>query len=279
MLDAQTRLLPRAAELARLHAAELPQKDELCGAFQTLLTLRLAGIAEAAGEPLDQDTVGQAAGSVLGPEGYDDDLPPGEAGRKDYRLQHPRVAAELAGTSAGGLVRAVAELSAGRRVAVGVTGPWTVDTLAYLLETAQAETDAALVLNVGTRFFWGSRPSVAELLAYLESGDDAAGPEPEWAVGHFVGCLGVVRGARGTLAIISDTYDTLGLHGVHLQPIERVAAALRREGMTPGGALLMLPGARRDAISSTLARGGLELGVWDNGSLDARQPAAADAPR
>jgi hypothetical protein len=79
--------------------------------------------------------------------------------------------------------------------------------------------------------------------------------------------------------IISDTYATLGLRGVHLQPIERVAAALRREGMTPGGALLMLPGARRDAVSSTLRGAGLELGVWDNGSRDARQPVAADAPR
>ena len=75
--------------------------------------------------------------------------------------------------------------------------------------------------------------------------------------------------------IITDTYATLGLHGVHLQPIERVAAALGREGMTPGGALLMLPGDRRDAVSSSLTRAGLELGVWDNGSLDHRQPAAA----
>jgi hypothetical protein len=279
MLGAETRLLPHAAELARLHAEELPQKDELCGAFNTLLTLRLAGIREAEGEPLDQDVVGRVAGSVLGPEGYDEDLPPGEAGRKDYRLDHPRAAPELAGTSAGGLVRAVAELSAGRRVALGLTGPWTVETVAALLATALAEKDAALVLNVGTRFFWGSRPSLAELLAYLESGDDAAGPDPDWAVGHFVGCLGVVRGSRGTLLLISDTYRSLGLHGVHLQPIERVAAALRRDGMTPGGALLMLPGDRRDAVSSTLLGAGLELGVWDNGSLDHRQPGAADAPR
>jgi hypothetical protein len=276
MLGAETRLLPRAAELARLHAEELPQKDELCGAFSTLLTLRLAGIRRDADGELDQDAVGRAAGSVLGPEGYDEDLPPGEPGRKDYRLEHPRAAAEIAGTSAGGLVRAVAELSAGRRVALGVTGPWTGEALGRLLETALAEKDAALVLNVGTRFFWGSRPSVAELLAYLESGDAAGGPPPDWAVGHFVGCLGVVRGTRGTLLVISDTYDTLGLHGVHLQPIERVAAALAREGMTPGGALLMLPGDRRDAIANSLTRGGLELGVWDNGSLDARQ---AEAPR
>jgi hypothetical protein len=275
MLGAETRLLPQAAELARLHAQELPQKDELCGAFGTLLTLRLAGIVEADGEPLDQDAVGRAAGSVLGPEGYDEDLPPGEPGRKDYRLAHPRAAAEIAGTSAGGLVRAVAELSAGRRVAVGITGPWNAETLARLLEIAGAEKDAALVLNVGTRWLWGSRPALSQLLGYLETGDSDRGPEPDWAVGHFVGCLGVVRGARGTLLLISDTYDTLGLHGVHLQPIERVAAALRREGMTPGGVLLMLPGDRRDAISSSLTRAGLELGVWDNGSLDARQPSAA----
>ncbi len=130
------------------------------------------------------------------------------------------------------------------------------------------------MLNVGTRFFWGSRPTVAELLRYLETGDDATGPAPDWSVGHFVGCLGTLHGARGTLAIITDTYETLGLRGVHLQPIERVAAALRREGMTPGGALLMLPGARRDAVASTLRRAGLELGVWDNGSIDTRQPAA-----
>ncbi len=278
MLGAETRLLPRAAELARLHAEELPQKDELCGAFSTLLTLRLAGIGRDGAEPFDQDTVGRAAGSVLGPEGYDEDLPPGEAGRKDYRLDHPRAAAEIAGTAAGGLVRAVAELSAGRRAAVGLTGPWTAATLLHLLETALAEKDAALVLNVGTRFFWGSRPPLADLIAYLETGDAASGPPPDWDVGHFVGCLGLLHGARGRLLIITDTYESLGLHGVHLQPLERVADALRREGMTPGGALLMLPGDRRDAVSHTLVRGGLDLGVWDNGSLDARQP-APDAPR
>jgi hypothetical protein len=274
MLGAETRLLPGAAELARLHAEELPQKDELCGAFNTLLTLRLAGIELPEAAVLDQDTVGQAAGSALAPEGSDEELPRGEHGRTDYRLEHPRAAAEVAGTSAGGLVRAVAELSAGRRVAVAVRGPWTVDTVSRLLELAQGEPDAALVLNVGTRFFWGSRPTVAELLRYLETGDDGEGPGPDWAVGHFVGCLGTLHGARGTLAIITDTYETLGLRGVHLQPLERVAAALRREGMAPGGVLLMLPGARRDAVASTLRRDGLELGVWDNGSIDTRQPAA-----
>ena len=93
MLGAETRLLPRAAELARLHAEELPQKDELCGAFARCSRFASQASAAADGGPFDQDTVGHAAGSVLGPEGYDDDLPPGEHGRKDYRLEHPRAAA------------------------------------------------------------------------------------------------------------------------------------------------------------------------------------------
>jgi hypothetical protein len=274
MFGAETRLLPGASELARLHAAELPQKDDLCGAFNTLLALRLAHVKGRDGLELDQDDVGLAAGSTLGPVGYVDELPPGERGRKDYRLEHPRAAAEIAGTSAGGLVRAVDELSAGSRVAIPTIGPWTAASVRALLEIAGAEPDAALVLNVGTRYLWGSRPSVAVLGAYLETGDDGAGPAPDWAVGHFVGCLGCLQGARGTLAIITDTYETLGLHGVHLQPVERLASALERKDMSPGGALVIVPAARRSPVSQALAAAVLELGIWDNGSVDVREAAA-----
>ena len=95
--EAEARLLPRAAELARLHAEELPQKDELCGAFQTLLTLRLAGIG-AAGTSRSTRTRSGARPAAARPAGHVEELPPGEAGRQDYRLAHPRVDAEVAGT-------------------------------------------------------------------------------------------------------------------------------------------------------------------------------------
>jgi hypothetical protein len=262
---ADAELLPRAADLARLHAAELPQKDELCGAFCTLLTLRLAGI-----DGLDQDDVALAAGSALGPEGAGEPLPPGESGRRDYRLELPRSEAARAGTAAGGLVRAVDELSAGRRAAVAVRGPWTPAAVDALLAVAGGEPDAALVLNVATRFFWGSRAGLPELLAYLETGDDGAGPDADWDVGHFVACLGAVAGPRGRLLVIADTYAALGRLGVHLQPRARVAAALRREGMTEGGALLMVPAGRARAVAEALRAAGLEPGVWDNGSVDVR---------
>jgi len=125
-----TRLLPSAARLAELHAAEIPQKDELCGCFATLLALRAAGV-----EVEDQDAVALAAGSVLAPQDSDHTsvLPFDERGRRDYRLQLPTVDdPELSGTAAGGLARAVSELSGGAQV-VGPAGrPRTAATAAAL---------------------------------------------------------------------------------------------------------------------------------------------------
>ena len=56
-------LLPGARELLAVHTRELPQRDDLCGAFCGALALNAAGIAEHDGEPLDQDAVALAAGS------------------------------------------------------------------------------------------------------------------------------------------------------------------------------------------------------------------------
>ena len=58
-------LLPGARALLAVHARELPQRDDLCGAFCGTLALRAAGIAEHDAEPLDQDAVAVAAGSVV----------------------------------------------------------------------------------------------------------------------------------------------------------------------------------------------------------------------
>jgi hypothetical protein len=165
----------------------------------------------------------------------------------------------------------VAEITRGTHVAVPVAGPWTGATAAGLLALAAAEGEAGLVLNLATRFLWGTRPPVAAVLDYLATGDDAVGPPTDWDVGHFVGCLGAVRGARGSMAIIADTYPSLGWRGVHVQPVERLAAALAREGMeADGGALVIVPADREAALRSALEAAGLEARLWDNGSPDAR---------
>src|ERR1700754_4930955 len=149
MLTSQATLLPGAAELARLHAAEVPQKDDFCGAFCALLALRAAGCE------LDQDDVALAAGTTISPTGHAESLPPGQDGRRDYRLEIPvEHDEERSGTAAGGLVRAVAELSHGQRAAVAVAGPFTPETVDAVMAVAQNERDAALVLNVGTGKWW-----------------------------------------------------------------------------------------------------------------------------
>jgi hypothetical protein len=262
-------LLPGAARLAELHAAELPQKDELCGSFCTFLALRAAGV-----DVLDQDAVAEAAGGVLAPEGYDHaaELPAGEPGRRDYRLRLPVTDdPAVSGVSAAGLVRAVEELSGGSRRAIPVAGPWDGHSVSELLAVAAAEQEAAVVLNMATGVLWGSHPPVSTLLRYLEDGDDSAGPPPDWHVGHFTGCLGAIRGAQGTLVIVADTYPSLGWNAVYLQPAERVAAALRRDHLpTDGGVLLIVPTERAGDLSAALEAAGLTIATWDNGSPDAR---------
>jgi hypothetical protein len=263
MLTSEARLLPGAAELARLHAAAIPQRDDLCGAFCTGLALR------AAGYELDQDDVALAAGTTISPTGHAESLPPGQQGRRDYRLDIPvEQDEERSGTATGGLLRAVPELTGGERTAVPVAGPFTPDTVDAVMAVAQAEDDAALVLNVGTGKWWGSKPSAAQVVAYLETGDPDVGPPSEWAVGHFVSCWGTVQGRAGTLWVIADTYPALGNGAVHLQPRERVADALAREGMTPGGVLVLVPSGRGDAVAAALQERGLRIESWDNGSVD-----------
>ena len=100
----------------------------------------------------------------------------------------------------------------------------------------------AVVLNVGTRYFWGAHPTEQQLADYLASGDPSVGPGPDWDVGHFVGAAGTIQGAQGELVLICDTYPTLGPGGLHLQPIENVAHALRRPDIPgDGGLVLYLP--------------------------------------
>ncbi len=262
-----------AESLLELHAAELPQKNELCGAFWGTLALRLAGTTLDGG-PLDQDAVGLAAGSVLSKLQRDDDLPPGEPGRTDYRVTFPTVDdSSVSGTAAGGLVRALRELSSDRLAVVPVAGPWNPTAVQVVLEAAAGCTKpCTVVANVATRHFWGSRADPPTLLAYLSSGKRDLGPPPDWDVGHFVSLLGAIEGPRGTLVLVGDTYRAIGWDGLHLQPAEGLAQALNRTGSgRPSGVILVASRDDEPAITSRFSDAGLKIGTWDNGSLDTAQ--------
>jgi uncharacterized protein DUF6885 len=261
-------LLPGARALLQIHAAELPQRDDLCGAFCAALALRTAGVEELGGESVDQDAVAIAAGSVVSRLADPGVLPHGERGRRDYRLQLPLVDdAKLSGTTAAGLVQAVHELSGGRLAAIPFTGPWSAETLGGLFDAAAAlEHPVTLVANFATRYLWGSRAGVNELLDYLLEGT-LGGPPPDWDVGHFACVVGRVSGPGGSLYGIADTYPSLGSGGLHMQPQERLAAALERPDMPAGGMIAI--GSAEDASTLRAAAGALGLleGVWDNGTV------------
>jgi hypothetical protein len=259
-------LLPGARDLLTIHARELPQRDDLCGAFCASLALRAAGLQ---GEgPLDQDAVALAAGSVVSAVPDASILPFGEPGRRDYRLRLPLIeGGATSGTTAAGLIDAVERLSGARLVAIPYQGPWTVTALAGLFDLAAAlPRPAALVANLATHHLWGSHVRADRLLGYLLDGD-LDGPAPDWKVGHFVCILARARGPRGTLYAIADTYPSLGAHGVHLQPQERLAAAIERRDMPAGGVLAVV--FAEDAPGMRAGGGALGLveGSWDNGSV------------
>ncbi len=292
-------LLPGARALLALHARELPQRDDLCGAFCGALALRAAGVVALPGagdEPLDQDAVALAAGSVLARAPDPSILPFGEPGRRDYRLALPSVDdPAVSGTTPGGLIAAVEDLSGGRLAAIPYTGPWTAATLAGLFEIAALlQRPVTLLANLHTRHLWGSHPRADQLLDYLLDGEQA-GPPPDWDVGHFVCVIGRLRGPGGSLYGVADTYPSLGAAGVHLQPAQQLAAAIERRDRSretlasgehprfgqPAGGVLVVVDAQDDARAVRSGAGALGLveGVWDNGTVTPTARAHTTTPR
>jgi len=264
-------LLPGARELFELHARELPQRDDLCGAFCGALALRAAGVLlEPDGAPLDQDAVALAAGSVVCAMREAGTLPLGEVGRRDYRVQIPVIDDEdVSGTTAAGVQEAITELSGGSVVALALAGPWTAASLAGLFDLLAArEQPVALIANHATHHLWGSHPTAVQLLEELEHGD-ADGPPPDWDVGHFACVAGCISGARGRLYVLADTYPALGSRGVHLQPGERLAAAIDRRDKPAGGMLVVARAEDAESIRRGVRSLGFEERMWDNGSVTA----------
>ena len=260
--------MPGAQALLGAHARELPQRDDLCGAFCAALAFSAAGIEEHDGEPVDQDALALAAGTIVSTLTDRGSLPQGERGRRDYRLRLPVVDdSSVSGTTAWGLQRAVSELSGGRLAAIPYSGPWTADSLSGLFElSAGLEHPVALVANIATRHLWGGRATINQLLHHLLDGSDG-GPPPDWDVGHFVCVVGRVQGPRGSLYALADTYPSLGSGGIHMQPQERLAKAIDRRDMPAGGMFVITLSEDASTVRAGAGVLGLVEGLWDNGTV------------
>jgi hypothetical protein len=264
----ESTLLPGARALLDYHARELPQRDDLCGAFCGALALNAAGILHAGGEPTDQDTVALAAGSIVSTSRDPGTLPGGETGRRDYRLELPTISdPEISGTTAEGVARAVEALGAGAVTAIPYSGPWTSQTLDGAFEAAAGcSGPATLIANLATHHLWGGGPTASQLLAYLFDGV-LDGPPPDWSVGHFACIVARSDGPGGRLYTVADTYPALGNRGVHLQPRERLAAAIAREDKPAGGVLVVVATADAARLREQAEALGLIEALWDNGTV------------
>lgn len=262
----RVRWLPGGRALLAHARGELPQKNELCGGFAGLVALRGAGCAVH-----DQDEVAAAAGTVLLAEAGQS-WPPAERGRDDFRLtlSHTHDPAR-AGTSAVGLAQSITRISGDRLLVVPGSGPWSAERLARLLDAAHTLDGVCVLANVSTAEFGAQDTPARALEDYLSSGLLPMWSS-RWQVGHFVLIGGTLAGDVGTLVAIVDTYPSLGENGLHLQPIERVAAALIREGMSPGGLLLVVPAEQEPAAQQVIADAGLCVAWWDNGTPAPEQP-------
>ena len=265
------RLVPEPPALAALHEKELPQKDQLCGAFWGALALAATGHAA------DQDEVAFSAGTTLATGDPSEWLPPGASARTDYRLEIPVAEDEpSSGTSASGVARAVEELSTGALAVVPVAGPWSAQTVVSLIEIVASQFQAGgpsgctLVANGRTGHLWGSRTGPRLLLDHL-AGRAVEPPPADWDCGHFLGIAGSVAGPGGSLVILRDTYRQLGWDGHHLQPVEAVAEALRRGDGKGGGVLSVCGAEAAGPLAGRLGEAGFELDLWDNGSADSRR--------
>jgi hypothetical protein len=258
-----TELLPSASALLSLHAEEVQQKDDFCGAFWGALGLRLAGV------DVDQDAVAAAAGSTCTGQPVAEHLPPGATSRRDYRFPPATLEDPVrVGTSATGLGRAIDELGGGEVKTIAVPGQLSEDDLETLISvTASLGPRAVAIANLSTAFLWGGRPDLGTVLGFLEGGRDE-GPPADWDVGHFVSVLGQIRGPGGSGVLLADTYRVLGWNGIHFQPAARLLAAVGRPDEPSGGFLLIAPADRAEGAVERLEESGITVAYWDNGSAD-----------
>ncbi|WP_226357211.1 hypothetical protein [Pseudonocardia sp. ICBG601] len=247
------RAFPGAEALLRVHAASLPQPDQLAGPF-------VARLLVAALSSLPAPTVAafaHAAGTRVRAGDDASSRPPGAPADADYLRGLPVAADDgRAGTPVAGLGRAVEEFSGESLAAVPAAGDWTASRLTALLDAVIADGPVGVLAALWTGELVAAATPVADL-------DAGARPGPDWSVAHVVAPWGRRDGPGGPLLAVADTYPQLGSPdlgpGLHLQPADRVAAALGH-----GGLVLVGPDRRRDALTAAVGAAGLSERWWDD---------------
>jgi hypothetical protein len=240
------------------------QKDNLCGPFWAARVLNESGFTTWDGEAITEDLVALRAGTRL-PQAHDAaDVPPGAINYVSYRYQLPTAPVEQSGTSAEALAWVIEAASSGKLRSVPLSGEWNAHRVERLVDEA-AGLGSRLLANVRTGRMWASRPPVEILLAELE-GRSVEEPQADWDVGHFVELEMLIRGPRGSLVVVHDSYPSLGWDGRHMQPPHALAAALERGDGREGGVLVVVPTSGVEAARALAYEIGIEVRFWNNGT-------------
>jgi hypothetical protein len=240
------------------------QKDNLCGPFWAARVLNERGYSSWDGKVIDEDLIAVRAGTVLPEPHAGSDVPPGAVSQTHYLYELPVGPVEQSGTSAERLAQAIETVSSGQLRCVSLRGAWNAERVGRLVDEA-CDLGARLIANIRTGRLWGSRTSTEILLAEL-AGLPAEGPPADWDVGHFVELEMLIRGPKGSLVVVHDSYPSLGWDGRYLQPPRALAAALLRGDGREGGVLAVVTETREESVTALAARIGLKTGVWDNGT-------------
>jgi hypothetical protein len=240
------------------------QKDNLCGPFWAARVLNQTGYSTWGGKAIDEDLIALRAGTVLPEPHAGSDVPLGAASQTHYRYELPRAPIEQSGTSAERLAQVIEAASSGELACVSLRGAWNAERVERLVEEARS-LGARLIANIRTGRLWGSRASIEVLLGELD-GRPVQGPAADWDVGHFVELEMLIRGPRGSLVVVHDSYPSLGWGGRHMQPPRAIADALLRGDGREGGVLAVVTQAREESVKALAPMTGLETGTWDNGT-------------
>ena len=229
------------------------QKDNLCGPFWAARVLQESGYTSWDGSPIDSDLIALRARTVLPQAHPGPDVPPGATSLTDYRYELPRGPVEQSGTSAQPLAQAIEDASASELRVVSLRGQWTPGRVERLIDEAR-ELRLRLIANLRTGRLWAAgRPSKSC------SGNSRASsvqePAADWDVGHFVELEMLIRGPKGSLVVVHNSYPSLGWAGRHLQPPRALVAAAPawrrprgwRARRSPQGSRGIGEGARREA--------------------------------
>lgn len=155
---------------------------------------------------------------------------------------------------APGLVPADAVLAA--------RGAWDIDKLTALLQGAHGLTEVKVFAEVDAAELAAVDTPERALVDFLETG-----VPPLWSSQHrgvkTVKLGGTLTGARGTLVSIVGSEPRLADDQAHLQPLNWIVAALRRDDGAPGVVVFVVPGELSGDVARVITDAGLRVESWD----------------